>query len=203
MSNAEREQRERRLDHSRQRGRKCWSYTSEKRPVTDSLPVPRSIAVDECASLSLWRSLWLCLGDTFFFSTRVFVVHRGLFFCGSYSSYHLRVKRMIIQTKSNTGECHAAPHAVSVDDTAGVEHHNPESEPEDDRTEHNQQKTSTSTKKAAATQTTTPLSTKSPMTIQKTSKNRGSTTLREQRTKRTTCKQQAESPRGDRRQSQT
>ena len=45
--------------------------------------------------------------------------------------------RMIIQTK--TGKAHAAAHATSVDDTADVEPDDPDNEPVDDTTKHNNQ----------------------------------------------------------------
>ena len=38
-----------------------------------------------------------------------------------------------------TGKGHAAAHVASVDDTADVETHDPDSEPENDTTEHNHQ----------------------------------------------------------------
>ena len=50
-----------------------------------------------------------------------------------------RMMRMIIQTKRKTGEGRAAVRAASVDDTADVEPHDPDSEPVEDTTEHNNQ----------------------------------------------------------------
>ena len=48
-----------------------------------------------------------------------------------------RMMRMIIQTERKTGTGHAVAHAASVD--TGVEPHDPDSEPLDDTTEHNNQ----------------------------------------------------------------
>ena len=51
-----------------------------------------------------------------------------------------RTMRMIIQTnRKNTGTGHAAAHSASVDDTADVELHDPDSEPVDHTTEHDKQ----------------------------------------------------------------
>ena len=61
--------------------------------------------------------------------------------------------RMIIQTKRQTAEGHAAVRAANVDVTADVEPRDPDSKQGDDTTDPN---SSTSTKKAAATQTATP-----------------------------------------------
>ena len=91
-----------------------------------------------------------------------------------------RMMRMIIQTKRKTGKGHAAAHAASVDDTADVAPPRPRQRfggrPD-----------------AAMTQTASRASTKSWKTIQRTSQHRGSTTQREQGTKRTTCQQRKES----------
>ena len=50
-----------------------------------------------------------------------------------------RMMRMITQTNRKTGTGHAAAHAASVDDTADVELHDPDSEPVDHTTEHDNQ----------------------------------------------------------------
>ena len=50
-----------------------------------------------------------------------------------------RMMRTIMQTKRKTGEGHAAAHAASVDDTADVELRDPDSEPVDHTTEHDNQ----------------------------------------------------------------
>ena len=47
--------------------------------------------------------------------------------------------RMIMQTTRKTGNCPAAAHAASVDDTADGEPHDPDSEPQVDTTEPNPQ----------------------------------------------------------------
>ena len=65
---------------------------------------------------------------------------------------------MIKKTRRRTGKGHAAAHAASVDGTADVVSHDPDSELVDDTTE---TKTSTSTSKATKTQTSTSASTKS------------------------------------------
>ena len=50
-----------------------------------------------------------------------------------------RMMRIITQTKRGTGKGHAASLAASVEDTADVKLHDPDSEPVDDTTEHNNQ----------------------------------------------------------------
>ena len=47
--------------------------------------------------------------------------------------------RVIIQTQKKTSEGRAAAHVASVDDTADVEHHGPQSESVHDTIEHNNQ----------------------------------------------------------------
>ena len=97
---------------------------------------------------------------------------------------------LIIQTTKKTGKGHAAAHAASVDDAAGVEPHDPDNKPETDNQDLDEYEESSHD--ANSNPSFDEISNDNP----EGELEPWSTTQREQCTKRMTCWQQTESRRG-------